>query len=153
MDAWRQSEHCAPQVFQNDKKKRMAYTFRRAVRAMAVTSSTTSVAFFANIFSPVMPIRSFGIISVVIIPINYFFVVMFMPPAVIYYEEKFAQKAACCGCLGSKEKVPIAAAAEPDKIKLTRVERFFDETWSPFVMKYKVWILAVAFVWIVFATT
>jgi hypothetical protein len=33
--------------------KRMTYAFRRASRAMAITSSTTAVAFFANAFSSI----------------------------------------------------------------------------------------------------
>ena len=86
IDAWRQSENIAPEIFQGDKSRRMAYAWRRACRAMAVTSSTTSVAFFSNVFSPIMPIKSFGIIAGVIIPINYLLVVMFMPPATIYFE-------------------------------------------------------------------
>ena len=56
IDAWRQSQNVNKDVFQDDKKKRMAYAFRRGVRAMAVTSSTTSVAFLANVFSPLMEI-------------------------------------------------------------------------------------------------
>ena len=64
----------------------MAYAFRRAARAMAVTSSTTSVAFMANIFSPIMPIRGFGIYAGIIVPVNYLLVVMVLPPATIWYE-------------------------------------------------------------------
>lgn len=63
---------------------------------MTVTSSTTAVAFFANVFSPIMPIRAFGIFSGVLIPVNFFLVVMIMPPAVIYYEDKMEGKT-CCG--------------------------------------------------------
>mmetsp|Transcript_2148 Transcript_2148/g.3212 ORF Transcript_2148/g.3212 Transcript_2148/m.3212 type:complete len:259 (+) Transcript_2148:706-1482(+) len=84
VDAWRQSEALPKEIINGDKKKRMAYAFRRACRAMAVTSSTTSVAFFANVFSPMMPIKSFGIIAGVIIPVNFFLVVILMPPAVIF---------------------------------------------------------------------
>lgn len=94
VDAWRQSLNVAPEIFGNDKKKRMAYAFRRGVRAMAVTSSTTSVAFFANVFSPLMEIKAFGIFSGVIIPINYFLVVMLFPPIVLIYE----QYKCCCCC-------------------------------------------------------
>lgn len=99
IDAWRQSLNMAPEIFSNNKKKRMAYAFRRAVRAMAVTSSTTSVAFLANIFSPLMEIQSFGIFSGVIIPVNYLLVVMMLPPAVIVYE-----KYRCCGCCCKRKK-------------------------------------------------
>lgn len=86
----------APEVFKDDKKKRMAYTFRRSSRAMAITSSTTSVAFFANYFSPLLPIKSFGIFSGVIIPLNFILVVMLLPSAIIYYEDKVQDKFCCC---------------------------------------------------------
>ena len=64
----------------------MAYAWRRSVRAMAVTSSTTSVAFIANIFSPMMPIKAFGIFAGVIIPVNYLLVIVVLPPATIFFE-------------------------------------------------------------------
>lgn len=92
IDAWRQSDKIDSSIL-SDKKKRLAYSFRRAVRAMAVTSSTTSVAFFANFFSPLMPIRSFGIFAGIIVPVNYFLVVMLFPPATIFYERHFEK---CC---------------------------------------------------------
>ena len=53
---------------------------------MAVTSSTTSVAFFANITSPMLPIRAFGVFAGVIVPVNYLLVVMVLPPATIIYD-------------------------------------------------------------------
>lgn len=81
---------------QGDDKRRMAYTFRRASRAMAVTSSTTMAAFFANVFSNVMPIRSFGVYAGIIIPLNFIFVVFFFPSAVILYERCCAGKCCCC---------------------------------------------------------
>jgi len=87
IDAWKRSANLSEEVFQGSKQKRMAYAFRSSARAMAITSSTTSVAFFANIFSPLLPIKTFGIFSGVIIPVNFFLVVMFMPPAAIIYEE------------------------------------------------------------------
>lgn len=99
IDAWKQSNFVGKEVIQGDIKKRMAYSFRRGVRAMTVTSSTTAVAFFANAFSPIMPIRSFGIFTGVLIPINFLLVVMIMPPAVIYYEFNIMKKyTKCFGC-------------------------------------------------------
>ena len=96
IDAWRQSEKVSYEIMQGDNKRRMAYTFRRAARAMSVTSSTTMAAFFANIFSTVMPIKSFGIYAGVIIPLNFVFVVLFFPSAVILYERCCAGKCCCC---------------------------------------------------------
>jgi predicted RND superfamily exporter protein len=87
IDAWKQSAYVGREVIQGDIKKRMAYSFRRGARAMTVTSSTTAVAFFANAFSPIMPIQAFGLFTGVLIPINFLLVVMIMPPAVIYFEK------------------------------------------------------------------
>jgi len=84
IDAWKQS-----QVYKelgNDYQKRMAYTFRRASRAMAVTSSTTAVAFLANAMSDLMPIASFGIWVAILIPVNYFLVILFFPAVLMYWE-------------------------------------------------------------------
>ena len=74
----------------------MAYTFRRASRAMSLTSSTTAVAFFANFFSPLMPIKSFGLMSGLIVPLNYLLVVLIMPPTIIIYETYIKPKFTCC---------------------------------------------------------
>ena len=74
-------------MFRDDLEKRMAYAFRRAARAMAVTSSTTSVAFLANLASPMLPIRAFGVFAGVIVPVNYLLVCIVMPPAIIVYDK------------------------------------------------------------------
>jgi predicted RND superfamily exporter protein len=84
-DGWRQSANIP--MFRDNLEQRMAYSFRRAARAMAVTSSTTSVAFMANIASPMLPIRAFGVFAGVIVPINYLLVCMLFPPATIIYDK------------------------------------------------------------------
>lgn len=98
---------------------------------MTVTSSTTAVAFFANAFSPIMPIRAFGIFTGVLIPINFLLVVMIMPPAVIYYEKNIEKKfTICCGCCPktccgkkpSDDDIEVIADSE----ELGKVEAFFD---------------------------
>lgn len=65
---------------------------------MAVTSSTTSVAFLANMFSPIMPIKAFGVFAGIIVPMNFFLVVMVFPAAVIFYEKYVEGKISqlCC---------------------------------------------------------
>lgn len=126
----------------------MAYAWRRAVKAMAVTSTTTAVAFFANAFSPLMPIRSFGIFSGVIIPLNYFLVVMMMPSASIIYE-KYKFKAWCCCPCGLRSEDEIEEAAKPEKGKLGRIERIFNDKINPFVFKARYVILFLSLVWFV----
>ena len=82
----------------------MSYAWRRAVRAIAVTSGTTAVAFLANVMSPMMPIKSFGIYAATIIPANYFLIVLLFPPAVIIYENNFAKYKCCCFCPRNSKK-------------------------------------------------
>ena len=74
---------------------------------MAITSSTTAVAFFANGMSKLITISSFGWFAGVIVPVNYLLVIMIFPPAVIWYEEKIIAKdeegkykRPCCICWG-----------------------------------------------------
>ena len=83
-DAWRQSETI--EELNGDVNKRMSYTFRRSRRAMAVTSSTTSAAFFANLYSPLMSIKSFGVFAGVIVPVNYLLVIVFFPSIIMIHE-------------------------------------------------------------------
>ena len=94
VDAWRQSEFI--EDVKNDKRNRLAYSFRRASRATLTTSSTTSAAFLANAFSPIMPIASFGIFAAIIIFVNYLLIIFFIPPFVIWYERNLLGKWFIC---------------------------------------------------------
>ena len=69
----------------------MNYTWRRAAKAMLVTSSTTSFAFLASGFSKLMPIRSFGYFAALIIPMN-FILVITLYPAILIVNEKIVKK-------------------------------------------------------------
>ena len=84
----------------------MSYAFRRAASAIAVTSSTTSVAFAANGFSPIIPIRAFGIYAAIIVVVNYGMVVMIMPSLMIVYERNFAGRFGYCAVLADCCKCP-----------------------------------------------
>ena len=53
-DAWRQSSR--EPLIKDDLVKRMNYSWRRAAKAMLVTSSTTGFAFLASALSRMMPI-------------------------------------------------------------------------------------------------
>jgi predicted RND superfamily exporter protein len=102
--------------------KRMCYTFRRARGAMAVTSSTTSAAFLANYFgSPLLSIKSFGIFSCVIVPINYLLVVTFMPSIIFIHESECFNKLKCCF---KKKDIQSVTSAETIK-ELSKTEKFF----------------------------
>ena len=66
-----------------DKEKQMAYTWRKAAKAIFITSITTAVAFMATAFSEIMPIASFGIFAAVIVPVNFLLVILVYPPLLI----------------------------------------------------------------------
>lgn len=142
--------------------KRLAYSFRRAAKAMAVTSSTTAVAFFANGLSKIPVIASFGWFAGVIVPVNYLLIIMIFPPAIIWYEKhiigkvsdengipikdengKTTYKRPCCICFG-KCKKPKDQEGE----QLSSSERFFDEKVNWFVghsvIKWVIILLSVA---------
>lgn len=96
VDAWRQSERIAPTILKKDDRHgRMAYTFRRALRAIAFSSSTTAATFFANVMSAIMPVRSFGIFAGVIVLVNYLQVVFIFPSAIIIYEDHLHRRCSC----------------------------------------------------------
>ena len=92
----------------------MAYSVKRAAKAIAVTSSTTSVAFFANAGSPLIPIKAFGIYASIIVIVNYGMVVLVMPSIQMIYETKIKHKEKCpcaCGC-SKKDNKPVEEELE-----------------------------------------
>ena len=85
-DAWKQSDSY-PQ-FTGNLNKRMAYTIRRAYKAILATSSTTAFAFLSNGFSSLMPVSAFGYFAAVVVPVNYILIVFYFPAFIILYETK-----------------------------------------------------------------
>jgi len=152
MDAWKQSEHVAPEVMYKDNdelpngalKRRMAYSIRRSVRAMSITSSTTAAAFFANMFSPIMPIQSFGIFSGFLIPMNFLLVIIVMPCSVIFWERNIKGRCKYCCIPNSAEEREKILNQEKE---IGKSEIFFDKTWSKCVGKMKYVIIVFSLVW------
>ena len=64
-DAWHQSVHFVKDP--NDDEQRMTFAYRRASKAMLVTQITTFFAFLATAFSPIIPIKAFGIWAATIV--------------------------------------------------------------------------------------
>jgi hypothetical protein len=67
MDALNQSKV----LFPGDLSSAMAHALTRASKAMLVTSLTTTLAFLANVASPLMPSAQFGIFAAIMVMINY----------------------------------------------------------------------------------
>jgi protein dispatched 1 len=53
---------------------------------MAITSCTTAVAFYANYFSDIMPIKAFGVFAGTIIIVNYVLVCFLFTTVIAAYE-------------------------------------------------------------------
>lgn len=115
---------------------------------MAVTSSTTSVAFFANLFSPIMPIRAFGIFAGIIVPVNFFLVVMVFPGAVIFYEKYIEGRFSKMCSRDSKTKNSDVLDNEDE---VSKFEKFFTNTWNDSVYKARYVIIFVFLCWLVFS--
>jgi len=72
--------------------KRMAYTFRRASRAVLPTSGTTALAFLGNAFSPFMPVCAFGYFAFMLICMIYMLLFLYWPAFIIVFEQSIKQK-------------------------------------------------------------
>ena len=105
-DAWCQSD--SYEIYTGNHRKRMAYTFRRAYKAILATSSTTAFAFLSNGFSQLMPISAFGYFAFVIVPVNYVLIVFYFPCYLIIYEDhvkELERKYFYMVCFWKKNKV------------------------------------------------
>ena len=154
-DAWRQSEFL-PQIA-SDQKKRMAYAFKRSFRAIAVTSSTTAVAFLANALSDLRPIRGFGIYAAIIIPVNFFIVILIMPSIQIIHDRYFKSRCdynkICCKnrCKRSAENqindsTGLKELSNASKQGKDNITRFFSGPFNKFVHRFRYILIAILLV-------
>lgn len=82
-DAWKQAiVVLGPNV---DLVNRMSWTYRRAVKAMTVTSLTTAAAFFVTATNPIMPISTLGVWAGLLILLQFFLVITIYPCAIIIW--------------------------------------------------------------------
>ena len=133
----------------------MAYTFKRAFKAILVTSSTTSVAFLANGLSDIVPIRAFGIFAAIIIPVNFVLIILIMPAIQLIHDRYFLKCFTygkifgfCCKCC-KKGDSEAGADGEEGQDALTR---FFSGPYDRCIIKLRyVWVAVFVVIGIVFA--
>ena len=89
LNTWEQSE--AIPMFENDLVARISYVYRKASKAMLVTTITTIFAFLATGISGALPISTFGFFAATLIGMNYLLVISYYPACVIL-REKFCKK-------------------------------------------------------------
>eukprot|EP00750_Incisomonas_marina_P031230 INCI7785.2.p1 GENE.INCI7785.2~~INCI7785.2.p1 ORF type:complete len:1466 (+),score=281.45 INCI7785.2:324-4721(+) len=88
VDAWKQMGHLPP-------SERMAQAFQRASKAMLITSATTSAAFLATAFSPLLDVSTFGLYTACLVISNYISVITYYLGVIMFYHLKIEY---CCCC-------------------------------------------------------
>ena len=111
VDAWRQSA-----ALFSHSADRMDYTWRRASKAMLITSSTTIAAFIATATNKIMPISSFAIYASLGIFLNYVFCITLFPTIVMIHHRRLYGccpmvnlKAFCCCAVGANSFIATDA--------------------------------------------
>lgn len=164
VDAWKQSAHInfgkirpTSDPHSSDTKawfkKRLAWAYGRSTRAMFITSLTTGCAFLMNLSSSIVTIQVFGFFTAMMVFINYLEVISVFPAVVmthtIYLRDSCCIKACNAAPLDqSKEEISATDievgkdAAETslavDVGQLRVLERWFHETYAPFIIKYRI---------------
>jgi len=116
---------------------------------MAVTSSTTAVAFLANALSEITPIRGFGIYAAIIVPINFIMVILLIPPATILNEtvlEKYCSFSCLKRCCCRKKKGGDAEKevdADVPQAKEALMTRFFGGPFNLALFKLRYVVTAI----------
>lgn len=82
---------------------RLSSAYKKSIKSMFFTSLTTTVAFFASAFSPLLATQSFGIFAGLLVIVNYISVVVYFPTVVIIHHLYFSScKWPCLSLLPSK---------------------------------------------------
>ena len=78
-----------------DLESRMEWALHRAFRSMAVTSFTSSAAFFAGALSVIPPLRLFGILTGFAILVDFFLTMTFLAAAVVRWSDAHEPDVCC----------------------------------------------------------
>ena len=125
-DAWTQA--LAFPKLTEDFDKRMAFTYRRAVSAIIITSATTAIAFLSTCFSPLMPIASFGVWAFTCVAIN-FALTITMFPCILSFHECYIRYKCCtsyqfykyiCCCIFAGKAKQIEKEVEEEEARKER---------------------------------
>jgi hypothetical protein len=145
IDAWKQSLTEVPRSADLDEwaLRRLIFAYTRAMEAIFNTSFTTALAFMAMISSKILPIQTFGLFAAIAVIINYLMVISLIPAALIFYNTHFPSKAPALQQIatseeGAKSETKEAGAADDAHAVLAkqpRLDRFFTEYFTPFILK------------------
>lgn len=165
-DAWKQAAvELGPGV---DLITRMSWTYRRAVRAMTVTSLTTAAAFFVNAASPIMPISTLGVWAGVLIILLYALVITLYPCGIIIWHRFWRPRLFVRGFKTPppedierevatplwhrflpKSRRPVVKVSAIGEYR--RLERFFRDPWFNIIHKMRFILIAIAVILVAIA--
>jgi predicted RND superfamily exporter protein len=125
----------------------MAFAWKRSVKALFITSSTTCVAFLSNSMSKVIPIKAFGYYAAIIIPVNFFLIIIMLPPMLVFYEKYLSHRLCCINCKATERKNKYNNDENIIVIRHSLSERFFGGFWNGMVRKLRWLIVLLACGW------
>lgn len=159
IDAWKQAgvvlgSNC-------DLVTRMSWTYRRAVKAMSVTSVTTAAAFFVTATSKIMPIGTLGVWAALLILLQFVLVITIFPCATIIWH-RFFRVRTVTNCFKKPEEgmentptpnfftrfLPskMRKEKEAEAEEYRAVERFFRGRWVNTINKLRYFLIALGVV-------
>lgn len=147
-DAWKQSRSIIE--YDGNIRKRMAYSWKRSVKALLVTSSTTCVAFLSNAMSNIIPIKAFGLYAAIIIPVNFFIVITMLPPMLLFYD-KYLSSRFCCIKFKSQRSKKYGTEQISNAYLESISQLIFGNCWNAVVRKLRWLIISLAIGWTVYA--
>ena len=155
VDAFTQSHHLVvPSESESDSDDhrlllvRMSYAYKRASKAMLVTTLTTAIAFGATALSPLMPIAAFGIWATLCVLANYALVITLYPCLVsihYLYVRRYEQKAMLRlkGLVCWETRKHSLLMGDTKRAERARwIERMFRDKFSVFILRFK-WLIFV----------
>ena len=83
-DTWRLTGHTK----YPDDAHRLSDCYRKAAKTTFVTSVTTMTAFLVSGLSPLLPVKTFGIFSGILVGLNYVWVVVYFPSVIMLHHTK-----------------------------------------------------------------
>eukprot|EP00730_Choanoeca_flexa_P014445 TRINITY_DN6321_c0_g1_i3.p1 TRINITY_DN6321_c0_g1~~TRINITY_DN6321_c0_g1_i3.p1 ORF type:complete len:1019 (+),score=305.40 TRINITY_DN6321_c0_g1_i3:108-3164(+) len=131
-------------------KRRMAYSYNHAAKAMLITSLTTGAAFVMNLTSTVPAIQIFGGFTAFMVLFNYLLVITYYPCMIVlyeYYGKYWYSFISCC----IKKPEPIVHDTlpsskeqndEPDIDQYRPIEQLFYKYYAPAITTYRWFIVA-----------
>ena len=119
VDAWKQSASLPP-------AERMAHAFKRASKAMLITSATTAAAFLATAFSPLLDVSTFGLYTACLVISNYLSVITYYLGVIMFYH-LYIEYCCCCAprhktALPKRKCCDILTCGEANRRKQLRMQ-------------------------------